>query len=140
MKIEAFFSGIKAANEAVAKLKQYGFHKAFVDRNDNSFHADLENLTSISGLAVESVTNDVDKRTSSPVATNDEENDTNKFKEMSDINYKVTVETSNENEEKLKQIIKNMGGNFNSTNVGNKLHTEREDVLDYALHHIVRKL
>jgi hypothetical protein len=138
MKIEAFFNGIKTANEAVAKLKQSGFHKAFVDRNHNHFHAELENLTSISGLALESVTNNVDKRLSSLIDPSHEVNDKEKLQGISDISYKVTVETSKENEEKLKHIIKNMGGNFKSSNVDNRLH--REDVLDYAMHHVIKKL
>jgi hypothetical protein len=138
MRIEAFFNGIKAANEAVAMLKQSGFPKVFVDRNHNHLHEEPENLTSVSGLALESVTNNVDKRLSSLIDPSHEVNDKEEFKGISDMSYKVVVETSNENEEKLKNIIKNMGGNFRSSNVDNRLH--REDVLDYAMHHVIKKL
>jgi len=143
MKIKALFSGIKAANEAVSKLKQSGFDKAFVDINNNYFYEELANSTSISGFATESVTNDMHKRADPLASVNLEGNGMDKIEEITDLHYKVIVETSEENKDKLIEIIKDMGGDFNSPNVNNRQvssHTDPEGILEYTLHNMVRKL
>jgi len=143
MKIEAFFSGIKAANEAVSKLKQSGYNKAFVDINDNYFHAEIENSTSLSGLVMESGTNDVDKRTAPLAAANPAVSGMGKIEEIADVNYKVVIETTSENENKLKQIIKDMGGELNNPNVDQRQvlsHTDPEDILERALQNMIKRL
>ena len=143
MKIEAFFSGIKASNEAVSKLKQSGFDKAFVDINDNYFHSEIENSTSNAGLVMESGTNDVDKRTAPLAAANPAVSGMGKIEEIADVNYKVIVETNEENSGKLKQIIKDMGGDFNSPNVDHRQvlsHTDPEDILEHSLINMIRRL
>lgn len=143
MKIEAFFSGIKAANEAVAKLKQSGYDKAFVDIIDNYFHAEIENSTSLSGLVMESGTNDIDKTLAPLAAANPSVSGMGKMEEITDINYKVVVETNKENEGNLKQIIKDMGGEFNSPNINQRKvlsHTDPEDILEHALQNMLKRL
>lgn len=143
MKTEAFFSGIKAAHEAVSKLKQSGFDKAFVDINDNYFHSEIENSTSLSGLVMESGTNDIDKRTAPLAAANPAVSGMGKMEEIADINYKVVVETNKENEDKLKQLLKDMGGDLNNPNVDQRQvlsHTEPEDILEHALRNMMKRL
>ena len=138
MKIEAFFSGIKAADEAVSKLKQSGFNKAFVDINNPYFNEELANATSISSLATESITNDVYRRNQLRDTSNPEFSNIDKVGEKHTMHYKVIVETNKENKDKLKQIIKDMGGNFNTPNVNH--NKDHYDLSEYTLHNIVRRL
>jgi hypothetical protein len=140
MKTEAFFRGIKSANEAVSKLKQSGFDKAFIDMNNNYFHEELANSTSISGFATEWITNDVDKRTDQRFSVNPTINGIDKVEEISDMHYKVIVETSEENKDRLKQIIKDMGGYFDSPNINHRKVSSHTDISEYTLNNMIRKL
>lgn len=125
MKVEGFFSGIKNANKAVQELKNNGFHKAKVDINEHYISktrqspsiTNTQNSVNLSGLilnnegfASEDITSPL--KAASPMASG-----MGGFEEVSDINYKVTVETKASDIEKAKGIIKGFGGNLRNYNL-----------------------
>ncbi|NLZ49372.1 MAG: hypothetical protein GX895_11490 [Clostridiales bacterium] len=97
MKIEAYFNGIKSANEAAESLKSKGFNNAFVDINDNSNDAywQLGNslLSSVSFM-------------SSGIGG---------FQEVPAVSYRVVVETSAEKAEYAKNLMNSLGGIVNKS-------------------------
>ncbi len=125
MKIESYFSGIKAANEAVEALKKVGINNAVADLNDH-YTGNTNSGTNIPGTASSS------NSLSSYVLSSDESfNDPmlgplaaaspmvsgmGGFEEIADVNYKVIVNTEDNNAEKARQLIKKMGGDLNDPN------------------------
>ncbi|WP_160689137.1 hypothetical protein [Clostridium sp. C2-6-12] len=125
MKIESFFSGIKAANEAVEALKKVGIN-AVVDINDH-YTGNNNSGTNMPGTA--SSTNSLasyvlssDEPITDPslgplAAASPMVSGMGGFEEIADVNYKVIINSSEEREsEKAKQIIKKMGGDLNDPN------------------------
>ena len=125
MKIESYFSGIKAANEAVEVLKQVGINNAVVDINDhytgsNNPGTNLPNTASSTNSLSNYVLNSDDPvgdpmlgplSAASPMVSG-----MGGFEEIADVNYKVIINTDSGDEEKAKQIITKMGGDLNDTN------------------------
>lgn len=125
MKIESYFSGIKAANEAVVALKKVGINNAVADLNDH-YTGNTNSGTNLPGTASSS------NSLSSYVLSSDDPlgdpmlgplaaaspmvSGMGGFEEIADVNYKVIVNTEDNNEEKAKQIIKKMGGDLNDPN------------------------
>lgn len=125
MKIESYFSGIKAANEAVEALKKVGINNAVADLNDH-YTGNTNSGTNLPGTASSS------NSLSSYVLSSDDPlgdpmlgplaaaspmvSGMGGFEEIADVNYKVIVNTEDNNEEKAKQIIKKMGGDLNDPN------------------------
>ena len=125
MKIESYFSGIKAANEAVEALKKVGINNAVADINDH-YTGNTNSGTNTPGTASSS------NSLSSYVLSSDDPlgdpmlgplaaaspmvSGMGGFEEIADVNYKVIVNTEDNNEEKAKQIIKKMGGDLNDPN------------------------
>lgn len=125
MKIESYFSGIKAANEAVEALKKVGINDAVADINDhytgiNNTGANLPNTASSSNsLASYVLTSDDplgDSMLGPMAAASPMVSGMGGFEEIVDINYKVIVNTDSKNEEKAKQVITKMGGDLNDPN------------------------
>lgn len=126
MKIEAYFTGIKKANEAVNQLKTAGFNNSVADINDHyvEYNTGLnpvlpgnENSPNLSSLVLNSgpYAEDPSKRplnAASPMVSG-----MGGFDELTDVNYKVTVNLDEDDAEKAKQIISNIGGNLNSPNL-----------------------
>ena len=125
MKIESYFSGIKAANLAVDALKKIGINDAVADLND---HYTGSNNPGTNNPGTASSSNSL----SSYVLTSDDPlgdpslgplaaaspmvSGMGGFEEIADINYKVIVNTDSKNAERAKQVITKMGGDLNDPN------------------------
>lgn len=125
MKIESYFSGIKAANEAVEALKKVGINNAVADLNDhytgNSNTGTNTPGTASSSNSLASYVLSSDDPLGNPMlgplaAASPMVSGMGGFEEIADVNYKVIVNTEDNNEEKAKQIIKKMGGDLNDPN------------------------
>lgn len=126
MKIEAYFTSIKKANEAVQRLKTEGFNNSITDINDHYVEYNTganpvlpgnENAPNLSSLILNSgvYTEDPTKR---PInAANPMVSGMGGFEEITDVNYKVTVNLNEADADKAKQIINDMGGDLKSPNL-----------------------
>ncbi|MBV7274868.1 hypothetical protein JMF89_10405 [Clostridiaceae bacterium UIB06] len=126
MQIEAYFEGIKNANEAAAKLKSEGFSNAIVDINDHyeDFNSGTrpvlpgnENAPTLSQLILNTgpYTEDPTKRplnAASPMVSG-----MGGFEEITDINYKLTMNVAESNADRAKALIKDLGGNLKDPNL-----------------------
>lgn len=126
MRIECFFSGIKNANKAVQKLKSSGFNDAVVDLNDHfnistdkeqraidsRHNPSLSNLIFTSGAGI-----DTDGAPSPLAAASPMASGMGNFEELTDINYKITIDVEESNMENVKQILKACGGDLNDPNL-----------------------
>lgn len=124
MKIEAYFSGIKNANEAVEKLKVEGFNNAVVDLNDHTinYNNNEDTLKGITASSLSSVVmnsgNTVDDITKRPLlAANPMASGMGSFEEITDVNYKVILDIDSNDLHKAKEIISNIGGDFKNPNL-----------------------
>lgn len=125
MKIEAYFSGIKAANKAVEQLKNAGLKEAVADLNDH-YIVDNNPGTNRPGT-------DIGARNLSSYVLNTDEslNDPRKgpllaaspmvsgmggFEEIADVNYRVTVTVEEDNADKARQILAQSGGDLRDPN------------------------
>lgn len=131
MKIEAYFRGIKNANEAAQKLKKEGIN-AYTDIND---HFQLNrNTKGSNGELLSSPTNsDLVLNAGSPEGERDKSpllaaspmvSGMGGFEEIADVNYKVIVETDSHNEKDAEKIIKSLGGSMKSPNFNTAKHVE----------------
>lgn len=125
MKIEGYFSGIKSANETVEVLKKVGIKDAVADINDHYTGNDNpgrnnpgtdSSTNSLASLVLRSDEPLSDPRLGPLAAANPMVSGMGGFEEIADVNYKVIVNTDSENEEKVKQIMKKMGGDLNDPN------------------------
>ena len=125
MKIESYFSGIKAANKAVEALKKIGINDTVADINDHytgSNNPGTNNpgtASSSNSLASYVLTSDDplgDPMLGPMAAASPMVSGMGGFEEIADINYKVIVNTDSKNEEKVKQVITKMGGDLNDPN------------------------
>ncbi|KOF58235.1 MULTISPECIES: hypothetical protein [Clostridium] len=135
MKIEAFFRGIKNANEVVDKLKQEGI-SAYTDIND---HYQLDrNKEGSNGKLLSSPTNsDLVLNTGAPRGERDRSpmlaaspmvSGMGGFEEIADINCKVIVDADPKNKEKAEKIIKSLGGSMRSPNFNVPKHIKDIDL------------
>lgn len=125
MKIESYFSGIKAASEAVEALKKVGINNAVADLNDH-YTGNTNSGTNLPGTAsssnsLASYVLSSDESLSDPMlgplaAASPMVSGMGGFEEIADVNYKVIVNTEDNNAENAKQIIKKMGGDLNDPN------------------------
>lgn len=124
MKIEGYFSGIKAANETVETLRKIGIKDAVVDindhyTNDNSGQNRPGTDSSTNSLANFVLSNDntsVDPSRGPLAAASPMVSGYGRFEEIADVNYKVIVNTDNKNVERAKQIMAKMGGELDDPN------------------------
>lgn len=135
MKIEAFFRGIKNANEAVQKLQSQGIN-SYADTND---HFQLNrNTKGSNGELLSSPTNsDLVLNAGSPEGERDKSpllaaspmvSGMGGFEEIADVNYKVVVETDDNNKKEAEKIIKSLGGSMKSPNFNTAKHVENIDL------------
>ena len=115
MKIEAYFSGIKNANEAVEKLKSAGFNNSVADINDHylEYNTGLsavlpgdENSPTLSSLVLNSgpYIEDPSKRplnAASPMVSG-----MGGFEEIEDVNYRVIVNLDENDKIKQEKLLK----------------------------------
>jgi len=119
MKIEGYFSGIKAANEAVDALKKVGIQDVVTDINEHyvggSDSNTLEvgrNPINMSDLVLTDDAHDAGPlAAASPMVSG-----MGGFEEIADVNYRVIANTEDNNAEKVKQIISKMGGDLRDHN------------------------
>jgi hypothetical protein len=124
MKLEAFFSGIKNANEAVEKLRQSGFN-SFADINDhyminNNVETNFpgnENTPSLSDLVLRSGDASEVSDKSPLIAASPMVSGMGRFEEVMDINYKVVVDVTVDNKTAASDILKSLGGDMQSPNL-----------------------
>lgn len=135
MKIEAFFRGIKNANEAVQKLEGQGIN-AYTDINDH-FQMDRRTKGSNGELLTSPTNSDLVLNTGAPRGERDKSpllaaspmvSGMGGFEEISDVNYKVIVETDDNNKKEAEKIIKSLGGSMKSPNFNTAKHVENIDL------------
>lgn len=124
MKIEGYFSKIKTANDTVEKMKGLGFKKAYVDMNDH-YNEDTnvqtnlpgtETSVSLSGLVLESSAYGIIRDKAPLEASSPMVSGYGNFEEVADINCKVIVEAEDGDANRVKQTIRDMGGDLESPN------------------------
>ncbi len=124
MKNEYYFTGIKAANEAVEALKKAGIN-AVVDINDH--YTGIDNpgrntpttASSSNSLSSYVLNNDdhMNPGLGPMAAASPMVSGMGGFEEISDINYRVIVNNAGDlNEEIVKQIVQKAGGDVNDPN------------------------
>ena len=125
MKIEGYFSNIKAANETVEKLKSQGFKGAFVDINEhrNSAYSQSgpigsKEISTLSGAVLGDSNESGDGVNSPLAAASPMVSGMGSFEEIANIDCKVVVEVSDGNIENAKNIISSMDGTTDNPNVG----------------------
>lgn len=125
MKIEGYFSGIKAANEAVEALKKVGIKDAVADINDHYTGVNNPGKNnpgtdsgsgSLSSYVLRSDDYSSDPRLGPMVAASPMVSGMGRFEEIADVNYRVIVNTDDRNGEKVKQMINKMGGDLRDPN------------------------
>ncbi|MBZ2175467.1 hypothetical protein K8M07_09445 [Schnuerera sp. xch1] len=124
MKIKSYFPDLKSATETVRKLQSEGIGNAYVDAND--YHNRNRNVKtnppgtsygeSLSDLVLNSGSNIIDPNAAPLTAANPMVSGMAGFEEITDINCCVIVETDDNNSNKAKDIIENMGGIFENPN------------------------
>lgn len=125
MKIESYFSGIKAANETVEALKKAGIKNAVTDIND---HYIGNNNAGRNNPGTDSSTNSLaslvlisddplsDPKLGPMAAASPMVSGMGGFEEIADVNYKVIVDADSKDVENAKQIINKMGGDLDDPN------------------------
>lgn len=129
MKIEAFFPSMKAANEAVAKLKVSGITHAYIDVNDHYIEnrnvktnvPGIANSASLSGLILKSDSDLKDNSKRPLSAANPMVSGMGGFEEIAEVQCKVIVEANGSNSEEVKRIIRDMSGFLDNPNVKNPI-------------------
>lgn len=135
MKFEAFFSGIKNANEVVNKLKSEGIN-AYTDINDHyEVNTDVRtkdvaflSTSSNADLVLNSGTPSENTDSSPMLAASPMVSGMGGFEEIADVNYKVIVDTDSNNKNKALDIIKSLGGSMESPNVDIPNHIKDVDL------------
>lgn len=126
MKIEAYFGGIKAANEAAAKLKSQGFNNAIVDINDHyeDFNSGVrpilpgnENAPTLSRMVLNTGPYSEDPTKGPLNAASPMVSGMGGFEEITDINYRLTMNAPENEVEKAKDTIKELGGTLKDPNL-----------------------
>lgn len=138
MEITGYFRNLKDANRAVEILKSAGFENAISDMNDHyiadmDVHIDLpgaENSVSLSSIIMQSGHDDADMSKKSLAAANPAVSGMSGMDEITDINNKVIVKTSQKNINKVKDIIENMGGTLDNPNERIPKGLENIDIKD----------
>lgn len=131
MKIEAFFKGIKNANEVVQKLKNQGIN-AYVDINDHfqlnrnteGSNGELLSSPTNSDLVLNAGAPDGERDKSPMLAASPMVSGMGGFEEIADVNYKIIIDTDSKNKEKVEGAIKALGGSMRSPNFNVAKHVE----------------
>jgi hypothetical protein len=125
MKIEGYFSGIKAANEAVDTLKRAGIKDAVADINEHytgntnpgkNLPGTASSTNSLANYVLTSDSPLGDPMLGPLAAASPMVSGYGRFEEIADVNYRVIVNVDDQNAEKAKQIIAKMGGELDDPN------------------------
>lgn len=126
MKIEAYFRGIKNANGAAANLKKQGFKNAIVDINDHyeEFNSVVrpilpgtENAPTLSRMILNSGPYIEDPSKGPLNAASPMVSGMGSFEEITDVNYKLTMNVDEDKAEEAKRIINELGGDLKDPNL-----------------------
>lgn len=147
MQIEGYFANLKAANDAIKKLKDAGYHKAYLDMNDHYIDdrnvetnlAGTEMSTSLSGLVLESDSHGIIRDKAPLAAASPMVSGMGGFEEVADVNCKVVVEAGTGGEEKAKQVLKDAGGDLSSPNFKKPILHDEIDNTTYNVIDEIRK-
>lgn len=143
MKIEAYFASTETANKAVEKLKASGFKDAFVDMNEHynenrNVQTNLpgtESSVSLSGLVLESGAHGAQRDKAPLDAASPMVSGMGRFDEIADVNCKVIVETGEGDANKIRQILRDAGGDLESPNIRKpKIDNRDELFIKKSLH------
>ncbi len=150
MKIEGYFSNMKTANDTIKKLKESGYNNAYFDLNDHYIEnrnvqtnfPGSEDGTSLSDLVLESgATSHTDRSKSPLAAANPAVSGMGNMEEVTDINCKVVVSIDGHNVDKIKAIIRDMGGDLENPNIeGPRITGDEDKVFDISLDRLRRNL
>ncbi|MEY8000037.1 hypothetical protein AB8U03_07465 [Clostridium sp. Mt-5] len=119
MRIEIYYNGIKNANNAMEKLKNAGFNNTAVDLNDN--YIDLYNSNSGlgSGINFSNIINSEGSIRNSSQKVLDSGSPMlggfGNLREIEDTNYKVIINSDSFDSQKLKEIIRETGGQIKNS-------------------------
>lgn len=135
MKVEAYFSGIKNANEAVDKLKSQGIN-AYADLNDHyQVNTDVRtkevgplSTASNSDLVLNSGTPSGSTGKSPLLAASPMVSGMGGFEEIADVNYKVIINVDSNKEGTVKNIIESLEGSMQSPNLEVPKHLKDIDL------------
>lgn len=125
MQKQFYFSDMKAAKQAVQRLKEAGVKKAFVDMNvhyddDRNVETNIpgtEMSTSLSALVFESDAHGIIRDKAPLSAANPAVSGMGRYEEIADVACSVFVETDDANMERAEQIVKGLGGMLDNPNV-----------------------
>lgn len=131
MKIEAFFRGIKNANEVAQKLKNQGIN-AYVDINDHfqlnrnteGSNGELLSSPTNSDLVLNAGSPDGERDKSPMMAASPMVSGMGGFEEIADVNYKIIIDADSKNKEKIEETIKSLGGSMRKPNFNVAKHVE----------------
>lgn len=124
MQIEGFFGKLKTANDTIEKIKGLGIKDVFLDMNDH-YNEDrnvqtnlpgTETSVSLSGLVLGSGAYGISRDKAPLNAASPMVSGMGGFEEIADVNCKVIVNLKEEDASKVKQIIREMGGDLESPN------------------------
>lgn len=147
MKIEGYFSSMKNANETAAKLKDKGFDKVFVDMNDHYIEnrnveinvPGTETAASLTGLVMESDAQGIGMRKGPLAAASPMVSGMGGFEEIADVSCKVVVEADESSKDRVKQVIREMGGELDSPHVERPRIKDDRDLAIYDALEEIRK-
>jgi hypothetical protein len=135
MKVEAYFSGIKNANEVVDKLKNLGIN-AYADLNDH-YQVNTDVRTKEEGFLSSSSNSDLVLNSGTPsgstgrsplLAASPMVSGMGGFEEIADVNYKVVISIDSVKESSVENIIESMGGSMQNPNVEVAKHLKDVDL------------
>jgi len=147
MKIVGYFSNTKTANDTLQKLKSEGFDKTRIDMNEH-YIDDLNVQTnlpgteagpSLLGLIIESDAHVIDASKAPLTAADPMVSGMGNFDEIADVNCRVIVEDDGKNADRIKQLIKEGGGDLDNPNVEKPKTRDMRDVIMYNALDEIRK-
>lgn len=128
MIVKGYFSQIRQANETIKKLQSQGINGAFVDMNDHyigdrDFSTNLPGTSSgpsLSDLVLRSGLSSSDGGSNPLAAASPMVSGMGPFHEITDINCSVTVKVNENDVDRVKEVIRSMGGELDDPNVSGR--------------------
>ncbi len=142
MTVKGYFGEISAANNAVKELKNAGLSGAFVDINDHYIgnrnvktnNPGTSTAPSLSQLVLNSGSDGLNEGNSPLAAASPMVSGMGSFDEVANINYVVSVDASDGDSQKARDILKNNGGYLDNPNInGEKVISNAEVDLEKAV-------
>lgn len=117
MKVVGYFNTLKKANEAIDGLRKAGFENTYLDLKEEELRdinvtrnvAGTETATSLSELVLKSGSGGFERDKTPLTAADPMVSGMGGFDEIADFSYKVSVETSNENKIRVRNLLNGLG-------------------------------